>query len=383
MSDSILTEEEIATSRSWFDQRVFEVGGEVSLGTLGNLRISQLERQIVGDPVIQFVQRADLSAIERFPGAVHSPLRYCLDALSLITDHARQTHSVSVRDLLSLRVSALLHVAVDILISRTCSGRWSITGENLEDRLDTFVPNGFSNVNSMLNDMGGSAFEAAVWSSLGCESGSASPPNAGKTHSHLQEACYHAFAFSVPSTELDSFAESVDSNLVAIPGLVSTSGHPLDLRDPQTRLRAIEFSDDTLRALASQPGLLRELSPDRFEHLVAELLRREGCVDVVVTGGPRDGGIDIWAMRKDELGTMLLLAQCKRHSVNPVDLSVVQRLYGAVDSKRATVGLVATTSTFTKPARTFVSDNNLEGRMTLKDFTGLARWLQRAAPGLQ
>jgi len=148
------------------------------------------------------------------------------------------------------------------------------------------------------------------------------------------------------------------------------------LDDTHTRLiRLDEISDDLLQILLRDFQKIHQLSPRKYEALVTELLIREGF-DARMTPTTRDGGFDILASKQGPEGSILLLAECKRWSPErPVNVAVVRALYGTVEMKKATAGLLVTTSRFTSVARTF--EQQIQHRMALRDYDQLYSWLAR------
>ncbi|MDR4462316.1 MAG: restriction endonuclease [Nitrospirales bacterium] len=132
------------------------------------------------------------------------------------------------------------------------------------------------------------------------------------------------------------------------------------------RLDLTQINEELIRRLASQPELMRVLDPRKFEELVAELLRDKGY-EVTLTPRSRDGGRDIIAIKREDIGSALTLVECKRYAGNnKVGVDVVRGLYGVVEVDRATKGLVATTSYFTKDAKVF--RDKVPYRLGLADF---------------
>ena len=59
--------------------------------------------------------------------------------------------------------------------------------------------------------------------------------------------------------------------------------------------------------------------------------------DVELTPQTRDGGKDIYAARRDDLGTFLYIVECKRYAPdNPVGVEVIRALHGVADIDRVT-----------------------------------------------
>lgn len=91
------------------------------------------------------------------------------------------------------------------------------------------------------------------------------------------------------------------------------------------------------------------MEPDAFEHEVAQLCERDGCLDVQVVGGANDLGADVVATAPD--GRRVVI-QCKRYGAdNKVGSQDVQRFGGTCYAVHdAHVAAVVTTSEFTGPA---------------------------------
>jgi restriction endonuclease Mrr len=112
--------------------------------------------------------------------------------------------------------------------------------------------------------------------------------------------------------------------------------------------------------LVRQPTEVFSLSPWQFQEFVAELLRRSGYEVKLGPKGP-DNGIDIFAERSTDVGCDLALVQCKRNAPeNKVTRAVVKELYGTVEERRATRGLIVTTSTSQLPRSTSSNEYAIE-----------------------
>ena len=88
-----------------------------------------------------------------------------------------------------------------------------------------------------------------------------------------------------------------------------------------------------------------ELEGRDFEFFCAELLRAQGFIDVEVTRGSGDFGVDILAERDG----VTYAIQCKRYS-SPVGVEAVLRTYGGQAYYERMVGAVMTNQYFTSPA---------------------------------
>ncbi len=88
-----------------------------------------------------------------------------------------------------------------------------------------------------------------------------------------------------------------------------------------------------------------EMEGHDFEYFCAELLQKHGFLDVQVTKGSGDYGIDILA-EKDGITYAI---QCKRYQ-EPVGVKAIQEAYAGRDYYDRMVGAVLTNQYFTSPA---------------------------------
>ena len=88
-----------------------------------------------------------------------------------------------------------------------------------------------------------------------------------------------------------------------------------------------------------------ELDGHDFEFFCADLLRTQGFIDVEVTRGSGDFGVDILA----EKDGVTYAVQCKRYN-GPVGVEAVLRTYGGLAYYERMVGVVMTNQYFTSPA---------------------------------
>lgn len=134
-------------------------------------------------------------------------------------------------------------------------------------------------------------------------------------------------------------------------------------------------NDSLIEHLLKYPTDLQSMKPRTFEELIAELFHGFGF-DVELTRSTRDGGYDIIAIGNHQIAASKYLIECKRYAeTRKVDIQPVRSLYGVVQDKRATKGILVTTSSFTSPAEDFLKRNRwvLEGRA----FDDIKNWLHR------
>lgn len=142
-------------------------------------------------------------------------------------------------------------------------------------------------------------------------------------------------------------------------------------------LPAVEPAD--FRTLLGHPEELQKCSPRYFEELIADLLRADGWeVDLVARNNAP--GPDIIAISsRFVLGVPLrLIVECKKYSAKtPVDINVVRKvMYWVNEEYRATMGMIVTTSRFTKDAIEQALKYH-EWRLDLRDQKAVLEWLKR------
>jgi HJR/Mrr/RecB family endonuclease len=139
------------------------------------------------------------------------------------------------------------------------------------------------------------------------------------------------------------------------------------------RVDAEEISEELIKHLAKHPELMHKLNSRKFEYLVAELFKDKGY-DVELTKRTRDGGFDVRAIYRSDIGALLTLIECKKYAPeNKIGVEFVRGLYGVVTSEGATKGLIATTSTFSRDAKALQKKH--EFRLELADMHSLRKWL--------
>ena len=99
------------------------------------------------------------------------------------------------------------------------------------------------------------------------------------------------------------------------------------------------------RYKARRPLIVDDMDGHDFEYYCANLLKERGYLDVEVTRGSRDYGVDIIA----EKDGVTYAIQCKCYST-PVGVSAVQEAYAGRDYYDRMVGAVLTNQYFTAPA---------------------------------
>jgi len=135
----------------------------------------------------------------------------------------------------------------------------------------------------------------------------------------------------------------------------------------------------TFQKILDDPSLLREILPRDFEYFVAEIIEKLGFSNVTVTPRSGDGGRDIIATKKVNDIPLLFAFECKKYSKQlKIHLETMRALLGTVafSESKANVGVLVTTSSFTKGARDFIAS---EALIDGKDFHDLVSWINQVS----
>lgn len=100
---------------------------------------------------------------------------------------------------------------------------------------------------------------------------------------------------------------------------------------------------------------LSTLDGYEFEQYCAEILREEGYIDVVVSKGSGDRGVDITAYKSG----LLYVFQCKLYS-DKVPRKAIQEIYTGMQIYKADYGVIMTNSTLTPGAQMDANELRIE-----------------------
>lgn len=124
----------------------------------------------------------------------------------------------------------------------------------------------------------------------------------------------------------------------------------------ETPLEMLQHAHDDLRNSLAQDILdrLKQVSPDRFERLIVDLMLRLGYGGTLEDAGMAlgrsgDEGVD-GVIKQDRLGLDNIYLQAKRWDNTTVGRKEIQAFVGALSGKGAGKGVFITTSTFSKEA---------------------------------
>jgi restriction system protein len=146
------------------------------------------------------------------------------------------------------------------------------------------------------------------------------------------------------------------------------SPHPYDLEavspvvDFEMLLSQYKFVEymDAIAGLDSRRDLLA-MTPTEFEHLVRQLFEARGGLEAWNTQACKDDGVDAVAINRDPIFGGHCIIQAKRYS-RAVGVEAVRELAGVMEDKRATRGILVTTSWVTKDGHDFAKRH---GRMQI------------------
>lgn len=134
------------------------------------------------------------------------------------------------------------------------------------------------------------------------------------------------------------------------------------------------IEDFFLAYFRDHPEIIHSLSPRDFEEFIAYLYMRKGF-DVSITSATKDGGKDIIAKYLMPTGeTVVYYIECKRYSPkNPIGVTVVKELSGTMVNEPVHIGVIITTSRFTKDAQDLIQAKKYP--IELKDMNDILKLL--------
>lgn len=148
--------------------------------------------------------------------------------------------------------------------------------------------------------------------------------------------------------------------------------------EDSTIIKVLPVNERLLQYLADNPNEWYNLEPRKFEEVMAEIYTKLGY-NVKITSETRDGGKDLIITDNRGFGDFMYYVECKHYKPeNHVGIGFVQRLHGVVNGDRVNGGVLATTSFFSKPAREFVLNNNLNCQIKLQDYNSIQDLVKRA-----
>ena len=90
----------------------------------------------------------------------------------------------------------------------------------------------------------------------------------------------------------------------------------------------------------------------------------------------RDGGVDLWALKRDDLSSVQYAIDVKKYRRDRrVGPEPIRAIYGVVQSEGATVGMIVTTAGFGPAAQQLAEQHRY--RLALKDFDDVAGWIRQ------
>jgi restriction endonuclease Mrr len=135
-----------------------------------------------------------------------------------------------------------------------------------------------------------------------------------------------------------------------------------------------EINAELIRYFAKHPHKIHDIEANKFEKLVAELIKDMGY-DVYLTPQSRDGGRDIIAvMNVPSNDQIVTIVECKRHRADrPIGIEIVKSfLFTLREQDKANAGWIVTTSTFSTEA--INEQKKYKWQLSLKDNKNLADW---------
>lgn len=181
----------------------------------------------------------------------------------------------------------------------------------------------------------------------------------------------------IKPSDLEEFPEFLEFKNRRPENSIELSGSS-DESEPATPAEILDVAFVTLTNSLAYELLskVKEMSPDRFEWLVVQLMLKLGYGGGLGESGQTlgrsgDGGVD-GVINQDKLGLDKIYLQAKRWKEGKVGRPEVMGFVGALSGQGATKGVFITTSAFTEEARAYAKAN-LGFKISLVDGVELAR----------
>lgn len=162
---------------------------------------------------------------------------------------------------------------------------------------------------------------------------------------------------------------------ISISGKMEKKIYESTLFKPESSIIITDIDEEVKKYFKKHPEHLYEMSPRKFEELIASILKDLGF-DVELTKATKDGGRDIIARLKNSVMNFLAYVECKRYAPdNKIDVGIVREVVGVHYLDKPSQSIIVTTSFFTKDAQEVAK--SIENQLVLKDFNDIKSWLER------
>ncbi|WP_417355370.1 restriction endonuclease [Flavobacterium sp.] len=147
-----------------------------------------------------------------------------------------------------------------------------------------------------------------------------------------------------------------------------------DIIDDSKKLVVTDIDDEIKKYFKKYPEKLYDLSPRKFEELIASIMEDMGF-SVELTQATRDGGRDIIANIKTKIWNFLAHIECKKYDPNnKVGVGIIREVVGVHHLRKATKSMIVTTSFFSKDAEK--EAEMAENILDLKNYNDIRDWLK-------
>lgn len=195
---------------------------------------------------------------------------------------------------------------------------------------------------------------------------------------------FQEFTDWIDQSRSDGYREAGERSGSELEGTVDAS--PIDER--QTPEDAMEAASGLLEAALRDDllALLHQLSPQRFEQVILDLLTAMGygggdAARGLTTKATGDGGVD-GIIHEDALGLDAVYIQAKRYAPeNRIGRPDIQRFIGSLTGEGATKGVFVTTSDFSREASEYLQ--RVQHRVVLINGQRLARLMLQHGVGVR
>jgi HJR/Mrr/RecB family endonuclease len=190
---------------------------------------------------------------------------------------------------------------------------------------------------------------------------------------------YRAIETKVSFASIEKAEESLTNSIITITKSGKKEESLFNARDSQiikpSEVIIKDIDDEIKKYFKKHPEKLYDMSPRKFEELIASLLQDFGF-DTDLTKATKDGGRDIIASIINKVSNFLIYVECKRYKAeNKIGVGIIREVIGVHNIHKPAKSIIVTTSFFTQDA--IKEAKNFENQLDLKDFNDLKTWLQK------
>lgn len=195
----------------------------------------------------------------------------------------------------------------------------------------------------------------------------------GKDEDNEYRAIYVEVSFEKVNDAITALYNKTSE--ISMTGKIEKKIYESTLFKPESSIIITDMDDCIKKYFKKYPEKLYEITPRKFEELIASIFKDLGF-DIELTKATRDGGRDIIASLKNSVTNFLAYIECKRYSPdNKIGVGIIREVAGVHHLRKPSKSIIVSTSFFTKDAKE--EAKIIENQLDLKNFNDIKDWLNK------